>query len=62
MRHLSLSAERNIIECGRPAEDKARKFAYKCWRTDEENLISIYRGIKYREESGELGVSFCGFI
>lgn len=26
MRHLNLSAERNIIGCGRPAEDTAREF------------------------------------
>ena len=25
MRHLNLSAERNVIECGRPTEDTARE-------------------------------------
>lgn len=63
MRHLNLSAEGNIIECGRPAEDLAREFFIEVsGRTNGENLISIYIGNKYREENGELKMSFGGLI
>lgn len=52
-----------MIECGRPAEDMAREFCIGVsGRMDGANLISIYIKNKYREENGELRVSFGGFI